>query len=498
MQDMKKPIRFLVHGYGTYAIIYRHIIDLAKKDAPDVEWSMILPTSHHIEPLSEVLSAGNLLCLEHAQRRKVSKVTDFSALKDYPGSIYADIEVEKKIFKHRPADQQAARALEVYQIYKSFVLRIKPTHIVMSHVETFDGKALVAIAKELGIPVMVPSDLRNLGGISFTSDVLETLPVYRKAGPETIAQALRFLDEFRRSGVPAFRPSGFAVPGEGPLPHYQKSAPQRLLGFLKRTLDNPGLFEPALLATSIKYAFPRSREAIRKFRGYRNGRVYDIGTLAELPEKFIYYPLQTSPESSINTPAPYFIDQMRAIDAIRFAMASDCTLVVKEHRASVGIRPPSFYAELRRRAGVRIAHFGVPSLELIKRAQLTISVTGTAVFEAFLLGRPSLALGGCFIAEYLGGVCSIDEMSKRIQHAIDKPAADDAIVMALAEIYSVRYECVFRPADEPGFHGNRPENIKRLLRSILRHVERLERFEEGSAEMADGALAAGRLLRGTH
>ncbi|MCF2524442.1 hypothetical protein [Bradyrhizobium sp. G127] len=493
---MKQPIRFLVHGYGTYAIIYRHIIELAKTFAPEVEWSMILPSSHHIEPVSEVLAAENLLCLEHAQSRHVSNVSDFSTLQNYPGSIYADIEVEKKIFKHRPADQQVARALEVYQIYKGFVLRIKPTHILMAHVETFEGKALVAIARELGIPVIIPSDLRNLGGVSFTSDVLETLPAYREANCETIARARQFLSEFRQNAMPAFRPSGFAVAGEEPLPHYQKSAPQRLVRFLKRTIDNPGLFEPALLATSIKYAFPRYLEAIRKFRSYRNGRIYDIAALNELPEKFIYYPLQTSPESSINTPAPYFIDQMRAIDAIRFAMDSDCTLIVKEHWASVGIRPPSFYAELRRRAGVRIANFGLPSLELIKRAQLTISVTGTAVFEAFLLGQPSLALGGCFIAEYLGGVCNIDQLSKRIRHAIDNPFDDEYIVQALAEIYSARYECVFRPADEPGFHGNRPENIKRLLRSILQHVERMERFEEKRAEMEDGLLATERLSRG--
>lgn len=492
---MKQPIRFMVHGYGTYAIIYRHIIALAKDVAPGVEWSMILPTSHHVESLGVVLSGEKLLCLEHEQRRQVSRVADFSPLRHYPGSIYADIEVEKKIFKHRPADQQVARALEIYRIYKEFVLRIVPTHILMSHVETFEGKALVAVAQELGVPVMVPSDLRNIGGISFTSDVFETLPPYRAATPEAIAWAREFLKEFRLNGLPAFRPSGFAVEGEEPLPSYQKNASRRLLGFLKRTIDNPDLFEPALFATSIKYAFPRSREAIRKFRGYRNGRVCDVASIGELPEKFIYYPLQTTPESSINTPAPYFIDQMRAIDAIRFAMDSDCTLIVKEHWASVGIRPPSFYAALKRKAGVRIAHFGLPSLELIKRAQLTISVTGTAVFEAFLLGRPSLALGGCFIAEYLGGVCPIDQLAARIRHVIGTRIDDEFVVNALAEIHSVRYECVFRPADEPGFHGNRPENIKRLLNAILLHVERMNRFAVGDAAAAGDSLAKEHLSR---
>ena len=50
-----------------------------------------------------------------------------------------------------------------------------------------------------------------------------------------------------------------------------------------------------------------------------------------LPKRFIYYPLQVTPEASINTPAPYYVDQMRAIDALRLAMPPDCALVVKEH-----------------------------------------------------------------------------------------------------------------------------------------------------------------------
>ncbi len=485
MQSVDRPIRVLVHGYGTYAIVYRHVIELAKTFAPDVEWSMILPTSHHIEPISEVVAAKNLLCLERVQSRKLHDVSDFSVLKNYHGSIYADIEVEKQVFKHRPSGQQVARAVEMYQIYKDFVLGIKPTHILMSHVETFDGKVLTAIAQELGVPVIVPSDLRNIGGVAFASDTLESLPSYRKADSKTLADARQFLHEFRKNPKPAYNPDRFAIAGEESLPRYEKNLAQRAFAFFKRTVDNPGLFEPALLATSIKYAFPGLREVIRGSRARRNARACDFLTLDELPAKFVYYPLQTSPESSINTPAPYFIDQMRAIDAIRFAMPSDHTLVVKEHWASVGIRQPDFYGKLQRKAGVRIAHFSLSSLDLIKRAQLTISVTGTSVLEAFLLGKPSLAMGGCFIAEYLGGICTIDQLSERIRQAVANPAGDEYIVNALAEILSVRYECVFRPADEPGFHGNKPENIERLLHSFLDHLKRMEEFGEYGVGTAD-------------
>jgi hypothetical protein len=281
----------------------------------------------------------------------------------------------------------------------------------------------------------------------------------------------------------------FALPvGDEPLPLYEKPFLQRVLSFAKRTLKKPDLFEPILLATSVKYTFPKAVEAFRAIRASRNRRQFDLETLEELPEKFVYYPLQTTPESSINTPAPYFIDQMRAIDAIRFAMPSDSTLIVKEHWASLNIRPGSFYKALRRKAGVKVVHSNLSSVELIKRAQLTISVTGSATLEAYLLGRPSLVLGGCFIASYLGGVCSIDSLASRMQYAIDNPPRDEEVLKALTEIYDIRYECLIRPADEPGYYSNRPENIRRMLSSILDHIERSKNFFETGQGLVRGSV----------
>lgn len=469
---MTERIRIAVHGFGTYAIIYRHMIALARSEAPWVEWAMMLPTSHHLDVISEVIDDDKLICLEFERIEKYANLADATDIGEYRGNFFADIEVEKQVFKHRSALEQERRAFEIYQIYKNFLKRINPTHILMAHIETFDGKVLIGLAAELNIPLIVPTELRNIGGLIFSPDAAESVPAYRNSTPEYLAQAREFVTEFREKPKPASNPDLFLVREDPVLPMYQKPFYRRVIDFVSRSLRNRELFEPALFMLSIKYAFPGIREAVRKFRGFRNGKKFDYRTIDEVLEKFIYFPLQTTPESSINTPAPYYIDQMRAIDAIRFAMPNDCKLVVKEHWASVGIRPPEFYKALQSKAGVRIAHFSIPSLELIKRAEVTMSVTGSATFEAFLLGRPSLVLGSCFIAEYLGGTCAIKDLPERIR-AVSTPS-DNAIANALAEIYSVRYECVFRPADEPGFYGNRPENVKRLLWGILDHIKRLK------------------------
>lgn len=470
MSETRRSI--VIHGYGTYAITHRHMLELARSTAPDIDWAIILPTSHHLDVLREVLPPERILCLEHEQSRSHPQLPDLAELSSYAGNIYADIEAEKQVYKHRPAGQQLARAAEAYGIYKRFLKEMNATHLLLAHIETFEGKALVSLAEELGIPVIVPAGLRNIGGTAFTVDAREGLPDYGKPTAKHIEEAKRLLASFRDNPKPAFLPDEFAVSGESPLPIYRKPLLQRLHGFVQRALANPAMFEPALFKISLMYAFPNVLNMIRGIRGWRNGRNFDLASLEELPSKFIYYPLQTTPESSINTPAPYFIDQMRVIDAIRMAMPSDYAVVVKEHWASIGIRPASFYRALRRTAGVRIAHFNLPSLDLIRKAQVTVSVTGTATLEAFLLGRPSLTLGGCFMAEFLGGVCSLGELGERIAKA--RPHGDETVIAALARILSVRHEFVFRPADERGCHGNKPENVRRLLQGLLAHLDVLD------------------------
>ena len=466
----KAPV-IAIHGFGTYAILYYHLIAHARISAPDIKWLIILPTSHHLDVFAGLLQPSQILCLEDQQSGRII-TADPEALRGYAGNIYADIEAAKQVFKHRPGAEQLALSVEIYRIYKRFLQKSGATHVLFGHVETVEGKILISVAEELGLPAMLPTDLRNIGGMCFSPDARESLPSYRQASRDGRAEAVRYIAEFRERPKQALN-LVLEASGEEPLPTFEKSLSMRIWNHLRRAIRKPRLFELPLFLISVKYAFPVLRETIRGLRAVRNRRQADMRDLSALPAKFIYYPLQTTPESSINTPAPFFIDQMRAIDAVRFAMPSDCTLVVKEHPASVGVRPAGFYRALKRRAGVVLADCDISSLELIKRAGLTISVTGTATLEAFLLGRASLVLGHSFIAEYLGGVCSLQDLPRRIRERFGAPPSDDEIVNALAEIISTRYPCVLRPADEPGSGATRPTNIRRLLAAVIEHIDRL-------------------------
>jgi hypothetical protein len=466
-------MRILLHGFGTFALIWRHLIAHARKVAPEIEWAIILQTDHHLEVLRQVLPEERIFCLEQHQARERDLTLDLSGLGGYHGNINADIEAEKVAFKHRPAGLQLARATETYRLYKAFAQSFSPTHLLISQIEGFEGKMLTGLGHELGLTVMVPTSGRNLGGTFFSPDAFETLPPHRSATPELTEKARAFVADFRErptsaSGRPADPEKGGVM-----LSDFRPPLATRTARFIRRALARPDLFDHEHLRTSLLNNIVPVRDAWFGFNRWRASGLFDVGTMEGLPERFIFYPLQYTPESSINTPAPYFVDQLRVIDALRFSMPPDHLLVVKEHPACILVRPAGFMRAVRRRAGVVVAAVGMDSRALIRRAALTVSVTGSATLEAFLFGKPALTLGPSLISAALGGPCPLDALSRRLPAAIASPPADEAVIRAVAEIMSVSYDVAFGAPGAPGEPVLREGNIARLFDALHDHAARV-------------------------
>ena len=375
-------MRVVLHGFGSFPIVFWHMIQHARSIDARIDWAIILTTDHHRELFVSLLGAERVTVLNHAGAERYPGTGDLV----YPGALYRDIEAEKRTFKYAPAGRQYARAMSLYRQVRDFMRGFGPTHALVSQVEGFDGKVFIAAAREYGAEVVVPTSCRNLGGTFFSPDDVESLPVYADGCDEgDRASAQAFIENFRHAPKPArWSPD---VSGDEVLDAFVPPLPVRAMGAARRWLATSGGFQWDYLRASFLNNLPFLRDRIWAARRRANERHCDIRSLEELPGRFIFYPLQYTPESSINTPAPYFLDQFRAIDAIRFAMPSDCVLVVKEHPACILLREGSFVRRLQNTSGVVVAHYGLSSLELVKRAGLTISVTGTATLEALLLGR---------------------------------------------------------------------------------------------------------------
>jgi len=140
----------------------------------------------------------------------------------------------------------------------------------------------------------------------------------------------------------------------------------------------------------------RQKTAVRRFKPGRFDEPRDS-------EPFVYFPLHLSPEASTMVLAPDFVNQPNLIDHLAMRIPLSHKLYVKEHPTMIGRRPDGFYDRIRRHANVRLINPMVNSMELTRRADLITSITGTAAWEAILMGRPVLMFGESYFSHL--GLC---------------------------------------------------------------------------------------------
>ncbi|MCQ4312603.1 hypothetical protein NAV33_11930 [Pseudomonas stutzeri] len=120
----------------------------------------------------------------------------------------------------------------------------------------------------------------------------------------------------------------------------------------------------------------------------------------DLPEEvkanYVIYPLHKQPEASIDVIGRYYDDQYLNVLNIWRGLPDGWSLLVKEHSNAVGDRGYSFYRKISRLEGVYLVHEQEDSYAIINGCRAVFTVSGTAAYEAALLGRPSFTFAPCF------------------------------------------------------------------------------------------------------
>ncbi len=80
-------MKIVLHGFGTYPFVFRHLVAAARKTAPQLEWAVILPNPHHRALMREVVDDNDILSLQDHLVRDIQPLRDASELSRYPGRI---------------------------------------------------------------------------------------------------------------------------------------------------------------------------------------------------------------------------------------------------------------------------------------------------------------------------------------------------------------------------------------------------------------------------
>ncbi len=236
--------KIALYGFGSQPAVYRHLIELAAKEKLPLAWSAILTAPNYRPVIGEVLPAGEILDVFRALPQ-VPVGGDLACLAHYSGSLVEDLAAQKRRRRKRSGRWILDRGIDYYKLYKKFLNDRGVTHLFMPLVETPEAKIALAAARELGIGVIVPVDLRNMTGTYFSADCYETPPAYAMVDFKSRAQAVDFVHRFRTQPTAAR-----AVPMEiesrteyTTLPNYLPPLWQRIKLFLTYAIERPDIFD---------------------------------------------------------------------------------------------------------------------------------------------------------------------------------------------------------------------------------------------------------------
>ncbi len=140
------------------------------------------------------------------------------------------------------------------------------------------------------------------------------------------------------------------------------------------------------------YIKDRVRRKIRNLRGLKD--LFD--PYAPDTDDFVFFPLQFEPEATLLTLAPFVSDQITLIRQIARSLPVGYLLYVKEHPQMVVFRPRSYYKELKKIPNVKLIDAKLSAFDIMKKARLVTTISGTAGWEAALLKKPVITFGDIF------------------------------------------------------------------------------------------------------
>lgn len=151
------------------------------------------------------------------------------------------------------------------------------------------------------------------------------------------------------------------------------------------------------------------REAIQLTRYARNRRAMPAISRSQSTGDFVYFPLHLQPEMTTAILGGKWTNQARALQRLREFVPDEIPVIVKENPKQTGLmRSPLFWELAGSLPNTFFVEDEASSLELIRVAKLTATVSGTAGWEALRGGRPALAFGHVFWRR-LPGAFHIDE-----------------------------------------------------------------------------------------
>jgi hypothetical protein len=314
------------------------------------------------------------------------------------------------------------------------IKELKPS-VVLANYDCIHSGMSLAVAKYMNIPWVamafgtIPD---NLTGFCFALTPNSIVPISRKVSKALKYEAKAIIENVRsgEQNVMAYRaPANFFT--------WAKQYAFHGSNLIKRIVEKK-------IKGTDEFTAPTKWKRVKDItRRSLNSLLLPTGKLLKTPPSrpYAYYPLHMSPESMVDTWAPFYQDQLAFIEQLSISMPADVELVVKLHFSDPSNYSRSELLRLIRRYHVHVASPFVPSRDFLERASLVIGITGTTNLEAALRGKPVLIFGDSQYQHF-----PRSERAKRpheiygqVRRMLDRPAPSDEEIEEAYAAYMARY-----------------------------------------------------------
>ena len=339
-----------------------------------------------------------------------------------------------RVLRGRPESESLGYATLLACRIRKTLDELKPD-VVLGSFDSLHASLSLAVSKSLGIPwvaMAFPVIPNNLTGfcMGVTPDTL--VPIVRSNDDVLRRHAAEIMWTVRskRHQVLAYRPPA--------------SFQQRMQQFL---LYGRNLARRVVRSQDLgvdRFVYPTAGERLADIirRSINHLRLPTEKMLTAPPDtRFVFFPLQMAPESSIDTWAPFYQNQLAFIAQLSLAVPADLQFVVKLHFSDPDNYSRSRLLQLMQLPGLRIARPDASSHAFLKQATLVVGIQGTACLEAALLGKPVLLFGDSPYQHFPRTERAMrpDEVHQQIRRMLElPPPSDEEIVKAFAA-YMARY-----------------------------------------------------------
>ena len=156
----------------------------------------------------------------------------------------------------------------------------------------------------------------------------------------------------------------------------------------QRYIRRHKLAQDYTLPSPRDYVRNRVKRFGRRLKGYKN-----LYSKPDWNEDFAYFPLHVEPEVAVSVWAPFYDNQIELARSIAKSLPAHFKLYVKDKPNMLYDRPASYYEKLLRIPNVKLLDPHTGSQKISKHAKLITTITGTAGFEAYLMGKPVITFG---------------------------------------------------------------------------------------------------------